>query len=102
MQVRGVAGGRQMGGNGQMNGMGRGTGMGMGQMGISILSDLVALTRWTGGQPGFIPGMAQPGFGGFFMPGQQEMMAQMMMMQANMAQMGEMMQKMAEVGVSFL
>jgi hypothetical protein len=44
--------------------------------------------------------MMQPGFGagpGFFQPGQQEMMAQMMMMQANMAQMGEMMAKMAEV-----
>ena len=43
------------------------------------------------------PQMMQPGFGGFFPPGQQEMMAQMMMMQANMAQMGEMMNKMAEV-----
>lgn len=42
--------------------------------------------------------MPQPGFGGFFPPGQQEMMAQMMMMQANMAQMGEMMNKMVEVG----
>jgi hypothetical protein len=42
--------------------------------------------------------MMQPGFGpGFFPPGQQEMMAQMMMMQANMAQMGEMMAKMVEV-----
>jgi hypothetical protein len=41
--------------------------------------------------------MMQPGFQQFFNPGQQEMMAQMMMMQANMAQMGEMMQKMAEV-----
>jgi hypothetical protein len=37
------------------------------------------------------------GFGSFFNPGQQEMMAQMMMMQANMAQMGEMMQHMVEV-----
>lgn len=39
--------------------------------------------------------MMNPGFG--FFPQQHEMMAQMMMMQANMAQMGEMMQKMAEV-----
>lgn len=39
------------------------------------------------------------GYGGFFPPGQQEMMAQMMMMQANMAQMGEMMQHMAEVSL---
>ena len=40
----------------------------------------------------------QPGGFGFFpaAPGQQEMMAQMMMMQANMAHMGEMMQKMSE------
>ncbi len=45
--------------------------------------------------------MMQPGFGGFFAPGQQEMMTQMMMMQASMAQMGEVVQKMAEVGVSF-
>jgi hypothetical protein len=37
------------------------------------------------------------GFGSFFNPGQQEMMAQMMMMQAGMAQMSEMMQHMAEV-----
>ena len=35
-------------------------------------------------------------------PGQQEMMAQMMMMQANMAHMGEMMQKMAEVGLTVI
>jgi hypothetical protein len=42
--------------------------------------------------------MMQPGFGApFFQPGQQEMMAQMMMMQASMAQMGEMMARMAEV-----
>lgn len=41
--------------------------------------------------------MMQPGFGGFFPPGQQEMMAQMMMMQANMAQMSQMMSKMSEV-----
>lgn len=40
--------------------------------------------------------MMGQGFG-FFNPGQQEMMAQMMMMQANMAQMGEMMQQMADV-----
>jgi hypothetical protein len=40
------------------------------------------------------------GFGSFFNPGQQEMMAQMMMMQANMAQMGEMMQHMVEVSSS--
>ena len=39
------------------------------------------------------------GFGSFFNPGQQEMMAQMMMMQANMAQMGEMMQHMVEVSL---
>jgi hypothetical protein len=39
------------------------------------------------------------GFGSFFNPGQQEMMAQMMMMQANMAQMGEMMHHMVEVSV---
>lgn len=37
-------------------------------------------------------------FGGMFQPGQQEMMAQMMMMQASMAQMGQMMQSMAAVG----
>ena len=42
------------------------------------------------------------GFGSFFNPGQQEMMAQMMMMQANMAQMGEMMQHMVEVCHSFV
>lgn len=42
------------------------------------------------------------GFGSFFNPGQQEMMAQMMMMQANMAQMGEMMQHMVEVGLLLL
>jgi hypothetical protein len=42
--------------------------------------------------------MMQAGFAPpFFQPGQQEMMAQMMMMQASMAQMGEMMSKMAEV-----
>ena len=43
--------------------------------------------------------MMQPGGfgGGFYQPGQQEMMAQMMMMQANMAQMGEMMHQMAQV-----
>ncbi|WVF71284.1 hypothetical protein IAT40_006087 [Kwoniella sp. CBS 6097] len=42
-------------------------------------------------------GMMQPGFAQPFMaPGQQEMMAQMMMMQASMAQMGEMMAQMAE------
>jgi hypothetical protein len=41
------------------------------------------------------------GFGSFFNPGQQEMMAQMMMMQANMAQMGEMMQHMVEVSPLF-
>ncbi|KAK8864495.1 hypothetical protein IAR55_001745 [Kwoniella newhampshirensis] len=50
-----------------------------------------------GFQPGFRQPMMQPGFGVPFMaPGQQEMMAQMMMMQANMAQMGEMMSQMAE------
>ena len=49
-------------------------------------------------QPDFRQGMMQPGFGApYFAPGQQEMMAQMMMMQANMAQMGEMMAQMAEV-----
>jgi hypothetical protein len=42
------------------------------------------------------------GFGSFFNPGQQEMMAQMMMMQANMAQMGEMMQHMVEVSFFLL
>lgn len=53
-----------------------------------------------GFQQGFQPGpqMMQPGFGpSFFAPGTQEMMAQMMMMQANMAQMGEMMAQMVEV-----
>jgi len=38
----------------------------------------------------------------FFQPGQQEMMAQMMMMQASMAQMGEMMSKMAEVSLAYV
>lgn len=51
-------------------------------------------------QPQMNMGM-QPGFGGFFPPGQQEMMAQMMMMQASMAQMGEMMSKMAQVGPTY-
>jgi hypothetical protein len=42
--------------------------------------------------------MMQPGFRpGFFEPGQQEMMAQQMMMQATMAQMGEMMARLVEV-----
>lgn len=63
-----------------------------------------------GGRPnnqgGFAPGFRQqpmggmqPGFGGFYQPGQQEMMAQMMMMQASMAQMGQMMSKMNEVSL---
>jgi hypothetical protein len=70
--VRGMAGGRGgFGGGFQHHGQGQGF------------------------RPG--PGMIQPGFNGFLPPGQQEMMAQMMMMQANMAQMSEMMQKMAEV-----
>jgi hypothetical protein len=59
-----------------------------------------ALTLRAGFQQGFRPGMMQPGFGGgpgFFQPGQQEMMAQMMMMQATMAQMGEMMARLVEV-----
>lgn len=46
-------------------------------------------------------GMMNGGAFGFYQPGQQEMMAQMMMMQANMAQMGEMMQQMAEVSSIF-
>lgn len=51
----------------------------------------------SGFQPHFRPPQQMmPGFG--FFPQQQEMMAQMMMMQSSMAQMGQMMQKMAEVG----
>ncbi|WWD17198.1 hypothetical protein CI109_101636 [Kwoniella shandongensis] len=74
MPIRGVAGGPGRGGFGHNQ---------RGPMG--------------GFQPGFRPQMMQQGFGAPFMaPGQQEMMAQMMMMQANMAQMGEMMSKMAE------
>jgi hypothetical protein len=42
----------------------------------------------------------QPVFPNMFPPGQQEMMAQMMMMQASMAQMGEMMNHMIQVRVS--
>jgi len=77
MQVRGMGGPR---GGMQQNGMGMGMGT---QMGFQ--------------QPGFRPNMMQRGFQQpFFPPGQQEMMAQMMMMQASMAQMGEMMAKMAE------
>jgi hypothetical protein len=49
------------------------------------------------------PGQPSQAFPGFFQqPGQQEMMAQMMMMQANMAQMGEMMTHMMEVSRSSL
>lgn len=65
-----------------------------------------------GGRPGQFPGGPMAGafrpqfqqqqqqgqqFG--FMPGQQEMMMQMMAMQANMAQMAEQMAMMAEVGI---
>lgn len=48
--------------------------------------------------------MMQPGGfgGGFLQQGQQEMFAQMMMMQANMAQMSEMVQQMAQVGLAVL
>ncbi|WVQ80821.1 hypothetical protein IAT38_002928 [Cryptococcus sp. DSM 104549] len=54
------------------------------------------------GQPGMMGGMGGRGFPGqaqgqgFMPPGQQEMMAQMMMMQANMAQMGQMMSMMVD------
>ena len=103
MQVRGSAGGRQLGNNGPMNKAGMNMGMGMGPGGKSSTrwkSDPCS-TRRVGFQPGFQPGMMPPAYGGFFSPGQQEMMAQMMMMQANMAQMGKMMQKMAEVSARF-
>jgi uncharacterized membrane protein len=43
----------------------------------------------------------QPVFPNMFPPGQQEMMAQMMMMQASMAQMGEMMNHMIQVCLQF-
>ncbi|WVQ99583.1 hypothetical protein IAU59_006719 [Kwoniella sp. CBS 9459] len=76
--IRGLAGGR--------GGMGQGRGMNhMGGFRQSFQQ-----------QPQNL-GMMQPGFAQPFMaPGQQEMMAQMMMMQASMAQMGEMMAQMAE------
>ncbi|ORX36581.1 hypothetical protein BD324DRAFT_626414 [Kockovaella imperatae] len=84
------------GGGGQrgmpIRGMGRGgmNGNGMGMSGNMPMAPM----------GGFQPGMMQPGpnagFGFFPMQGQNEMMAQMMMMQANMQQMGEMMAKMAE------
>jgi hypothetical protein len=89
--------GNEREGNGHGHGHGHGYGYGYGSDGWVQIREGSEMAKWkvhllmccSGFQQGFRPGL--------FEPGQQEMMAQMMMMQANMAQMGEMMARLVEV-----